>query len=286
MSATKKSALATIAIAGLFLTACSSASESPAADSNSAAPQGLVSGDKLTVCHDPRYKPMEYREDGTSGEVKGFNVDVSREVANLWGLTDVAFAEFTVEGMFPALQTGRCDYILSSLYINEERLAVADAVALMETGPVVVTTPERQGDFSSEMDLCGVRFAVQDSTANATALRDLSDECVAAGNPAIPITEYPSPTEPVLDVLNGRSEAFLETDIAATEMVAANSGKLAVTETRVFPADVQFGIFTQKGSDVTEAVEAAVTKLREDGVLAELAEKYGLDPRTVELESA
>ncbi len=180
----------------------------------------------------------------------------------------------------PALQSRRCDVLNSGLYMSEKRLAVADASPVLNTGAAIVTTPENAKSYAEATDLCGVAVTAQAASANATLIEDLKKPCEEAGEDAPKLTQYPQTSQTVLAVLNGKSDALVETDVAAAYMATKNDGKLVVVDT-IFPKDTQFGVFTRKGDKLSQSVAEAVDALRADGTLAELATKYGLNPASI-----
>jgi polar amino acid transport system substrate-binding protein len=60
-------------------------------------------------------------------------------------------------------------------------------------------------------------------------------------------------------------------------MVSKSGGKLT-SKPAIFPTETQFGVFTRKGSELTQPVTAGIKQLIADGTLPDLAKKYGLDP--------
>lgn len=272
--------ITTIAAAGVLafaLAACSSDDSE-----NSSAPDGLIDSSTLTVCNDPEYAPMESYANGSSGEIVGFDADLAQAIADRWNVK-LELSPTAFDGLMPALQSRRCDVLLSALYMSEERLAVADAAPIMNTGPAIVTTTGNESAYSEATDLCGASIAAQSASANATIIEGMEDTCEDAGKSAPELTQYPQVSQTVLAVLNGKSDALIETDVAAAYMASQNEGKLVVVD-GLFPKDTQFGIFTRKDDDLTEPVAEAITALREDGTLAELAKKYDLDPASVEVD--
>jgi ABC-type amino acid transport substrate-binding protein len=266
-----------VALSVTALTACSSGSASTSTN----APKGLSDSSTFSVCIDPEYAPLEYYANGSSGAIVGFDADVSRAIADKWKVK-AKLVPTAFDGLMPALQSKRCDALISGLYMSKERLAVADAAAEMNTGPVIVTTPDEAGALEVPTDLCGVSVAAQSASANAAIIEGLKKTCEADGKPAPQLTQYPQTSQTVLAVLNGKSKALIETDVAAAYMASQNKDKLVVVD-GLFPKDTQFGAFTRKGDELSQPVADAITSLRADGTLTELAKKYNLNPTAVDV---
>ncbi len=276
-----KPALAAAALA-LLLSGCSgAANSSQSGQPADKAPKGLANSGKLTLCIDPEYAPLEYYANGSSGEIVGFDADAARALAKHWGV-ETKFEVTTFDGLMPGLQTRRCDAIFGGLYMSKARLEVADAAPVMNAGAAILAAPSNTGTFKKPLDLCGHSVAAQSASANAARIVQLKDECKAAGKDEPRLTEYPKTAETVLAVLNGKSDALIETNVAAAYMASQNEGKLAVAP-GVFPPDTSFGVFTRKGDQLSPAVAEALKALHDDGTLAKIATANKLDPAIVDV---
>lgn len=154
----------------LALAGCSSAPEpeegtEPAAAA-ATAPEGLIDSSTVTFCIDPEYPPLEYYENGTDGEIIGFDADAARAIAAHWGL-EATFEVTTFEGLQPGLQTARCDIIPGGLYMSEARLEILDGVQYMQTGPALIVRADDDTEYASNDDLCGLTISAQSGSSNA-----------------------------------------------------------------------------------------------------------------------
>jgi polar amino acid transport system substrate-binding protein len=276
----KTASICTAAVVALVLAGCAPSEDTPS--SAASGPDGLVKPGTLTACIDPEYAPLEYYENGSGGEIVGFDADGIRALADHWGVkTDMLITSF--DGLMPQLQSKACDMIFGGLYMSEDRLNVADASAVMKAGPAVLAAPENIDSIKSADDLCGTTVAAQAASSNAASITAVSEECVSKGLGSIRVDEYPKTAETVLAVLNGKADALVETNVAAAYMVTQNSGKLAATHD-VFELDTTFGVFSRKGDPISPAIAEGLAALREDGTLAKIAEKYNLDPAITEVD--
>jgi polar amino acid transport system substrate-binding protein len=237
----------------------------------------LVTKGTLTNCIDAEYPPMEYFSNGTSGKIIGFDADASAAVAKELGLK-IKQLNTAFDGLIPALTAGRCDIVWTALYLSNKRLAVADGVPYLETGPGVVVAkgnPKNITDIS--FTLCGTRIAVQGASANENLVKAQDKICKDTGKKSIAISSYPKVAETVAALLNGKVDGIVETDVACGDIVNKNAKKLEVAK-GYFLGDVSFASYIKKGSDLTPAVKKAVEKLISNGTLAKIAKKYNLDP--------
>ena len=225
----------------------------------------LVTKGTLTNCIDVEYPPMEYFSNASAAIAKELGLKIKQ--------LNTAF-----DGLIPALTAGRCDMVWTALYLSNKRLAVADGVAYLETGPGVVVAkgnPKKITDLS--FSLCGTRIAVQGASANEGLVKEQDKICKDTGKGAIAISSYPKVAETVAALLNGKVDGIVETDVACGDIVNKSAKKLEVAK-GFFLGDVSFAAYMQKGSNLTPAVKKAVEKLISNGTLAKIAKKYNLDP--------
>lgn len=263
------------AILAASLTACSS--DAPT-DGSKGGPAGLHEAGVLNDCVALSYEPLEYYENGTSGKVIGWDVDAAREVGKLLGVeTKVNVMDF--DGLIPGLQSGKCDLVWSGAYVNEKRVQVADAVPVLRTGTEVVLRSSVAGRVKDPLDLCGLRLAAQTGTEDEAHVKEVSDKCTAAGKKAIEVTGYPGSVDAVPAIHSGKLDGLADTTVLAATLAKKNDDLKAVPG--LFPSSYWFGAFTNKGSKLSPEVEQAIHTLIENGTLAKLAEKYGLNPDDV-----
>ncbi|WP_159500520.1 transporter substrate-binding domain-containing protein [Microbacterium sp. 18062] len=264
----------------LALSGCASsapATEESGAAASSDAPEGLISPSTVTFCIDPEYPPLEYYENGTDGEIIGFDADAARAIAAHWGL-EATFEVTTFEGLQPGIQAARCDIIPGGLYMSETRLEVLDGVQYMQTGPALIVSAEDDTDYSEEADLCGLTISAQSGSENATIGEEIAAEC----GDGTSVDQYPKTADTVVAVVNGAAGALIETDVAAADIVSRSNGALRLVS-GFFPPSTQFGMFLAKDSPLTEPLAEALQALYDDGTLAEIAEEYNLDPANLQV---
>lgn len=243
--------------------------------STAAAVEGLIKPGELSVCIDPEYAPLEYYENGSAGDIIGADADSARALAKQLGLT-LKFQVTSFDGLIPGLTSGRCDLQLGGLYMSPERLQVADAIKFMKAGPEMLMATDMADKVKTETDLCGLSIAAQSGSSNAIKIHQVSDDCTKAGKPEIKVTEYPQTADTVLAVINGKSQGLIETNVGAEHMQQQNEGKLVVVP-GIFPLDTTFGAFLKKGNPLKDSIAAGLKALYDDGTLATIAEKYGLN---------
>jgi len=248
-----------------------------------AAPTSLITAGKLTDCVDIEYPPMEYfasTDETDPNKATGWDVDAARAVATKLGLTlEVVNSGF--DSLIPDLANARCDIVWSALYVSDERLQKADAVPYMATGHAVMVPKDNPKGIKTVDDLCGKTISIQTGGVVETASNKASDDCVAAGKPAITIQGYPKVADEFQQIVLGRVDAVWKTDTAVLNYMFSNPDKYAMGF--AFPRDKNYGVYYQKGkTDVGTALTAAIAALKADGTLAALATTYNIDPAVLE----
>lgn len=259
--------------------AAASAEPSPG-DAGVAAPAGLLKEGELSACiTSEAYPPLEY-VDG-AGNLIGFEPEAFQAVAKRWGL-EPKHVFTTFEGLIPGLQAERCDLVWAGLYLSEKRLAVADGVPELATGQVVLVTAGNLAGIKTEVDLCGKKIAIQSGGIVEQNIAGASEKCTAAGNPPIDIQAYQKVVDEFQQIILGRVDGVWETDMGVAGFMLENPGKYEIGY--AFPKDGKFGVYMGKGkTEIKDALAEALKALKADGTLLALAEKYQVDPATLDV---
>jgi polar amino acid transport system substrate-binding protein len=241
-----------------------------------AAPTSLLKAGELSDCVDIEYSPMEFFQTTDPNTPVGFDVESYQAVAKKLGLTE-KIVNTGFDGLIAALTAGRCDIVWTALYINDDRLKVADAVPYFKSSHQLMVPAGNPKGIKSEMDLCGKSISIQSGGLVQKASKAASDACVAAGQPAITVQGYAKVPDELQQIVIGRVDAVWETDTAVADFRLKNPGKYDIAFT--VPGDFKYGIYYGKGkADVGTALTAALKALKDDGTLAGIATKYNLDP--------
>jgi polar amino acid transport system substrate-binding protein len=246
-----------------------------------AAPISLLKAGELSDCVDIEYSPMEFFAPSDPNTPVGFDVESYQAVVKKFGLTE-KIVNTGFDGLIPALTAGRCDIVWTALYINDDRLKVADAVPYFKSSHQVMVPTGNPKNIKSEMDLCGKTISIQSGGLVQKVSKAASDACVAAGQPAITIQGYPKVADELQQIVIGRVDAVWETDTAVADFRLKNPGKYDIAFT--VAGDSKYGIYYGKGkADVGTALTAALKALKDDGTLAGIATKYNLDPANLDV---
>lgn len=227
----------------------------------------------LTNCVDPAFPPMEYMEDANASDPVGFDIDLTKAIAEKLGV-EAEFVPLEFTGLLPGLQSGRCDIVASGIYATPERLDAFGAQPYFNSAVVLVTMADND-EISSPEDLSGKTVAVQSGTNNLATIEALDAQLRADGKDGINIQTYPDQIDADQQLVVGRADATItqDTQLAFREQEQPGQFKIAYT----YPDAQTFAIFyNQDATALGGALETIVEGMREDGSLADLATTWNL----------
>jgi ABC-type amino acid transport substrate-binding protein len=148
---------------------------------------------RLRVGIDATYPPFGIAE---GGEFSGFDVDIARAVARELGVqAELINASF--DGVFPALQNGTFDVVISAVTITPERQAtMLFSEPYIAAGQQVVA--RRDSPLASLDDLAGTTVGVQINTTAQFAMEKRA---------GVTLAKYNTIDLALLDLQNGRVDA-------------------------------------------------------------------------------
>ena len=255
--------VAAIVIAATALTACSASSAPAQPDGASGPDYGLVKNGTLTVATEGTYRPFSFHDDGGTGELTGFDVDIITAVADKLDLK-VDFQETQWDAIFAGLDAGRFDVIANQVTINDERSAKYLFSEPYTVSPGVIVVDGKDDSISSFADLEGKKTA-QSLTSN---WNDLAVESGAA------VEAVEGWAQAVALLRQGRVDATINDKLTYLdyEKTDGPTGLKIAAETG--DAGEQAFAFAKDKKALVEAIDGALDELRADGTLAEISEKY------------
>jgi polar amino acid transport system substrate-binding protein len=223
-------------------------------------------------CTDPTFPPMEYAT--SSGKIVGFDVDMAAKLAPTWGDT-ASPLKTAFPGLLPALNSKKCDAVISGIFITPERKKQAAVVSYMKTHRVLIVKAGNPKGVHSPNQLKGLTVSVQAGTQYEAYLKALKAKL------GFTLQSYPGDTDAVAQVLLGRADAVLTQDTSFAYQAKQHPGKIAIGFT--FAASDQFGIYYRMGDAATVGKEISdgIAQLKSNGTLVKIATKYKIPVTTV-----
>jgi polar amino acid transport system substrate-binding protein len=203
----------------------------------------------------------------SSGAITGFDVDMASALAKTWGATSKP-VKTAFPGLIPALEAKKCDAVISGIFVTPDRLKQAPAVSYMESHRVLIVKNGNPKHVNGPNSLKGLNVAVQAGTKYEEYLKALKAKI------GFNLQSYPGDNDAVAQVILGRADAVLTQDTSFAFQAKAHPGKIAVGYT--FSAKDSFGIYYRKGDAIGAQIKSGVAKLKSNGTLVKLADKYKL----------
>jgi His/Glu/Gln/Arg/opine family amino acid ABC transporter permease subunit len=218
---------------------------------------------QLTVALTGKYPPFSFYDQ--NGELSGFDVDISRRVAQELGM-ELKIIATEWDGILAGLLTGKFDAIIGSMAITAEREKQVDfSRPYYVSGAQLFVNAENGTEISSINDLAGRRVGA--------VLGETFEHYLTENHPQIETVTYKSTVDIYQDMLNGRLDGFV-TDrlvggyqIKSAQMPFRPAGSLLYRE--------QMGIPLAPGHPVLLArINQALDALESSGFMANLQSKW------------
>ncbi len=270
------------AVAALALTGCTNTEGSGNTDSGAVEgiqpdeaavallPAEVKDSGELRIGTDAEYPPNEYKD--AEGNPTGWGVDLAEAVSAKLGL-DPTWEILGFDSIIPRIQEGALDLGSSSFTDTVERQKSVDFVNFLNAGSQWVAA---EGADIDPDNACGLTIAVQSTTVQDTdELPARIQACEDAGMETIEVLRFDGQPEVTQAVVDGRADAFSADLPVAVDAVAQLDGQLQ-TVGDMFDA-APYGFATQKDSDMTKAVQAALQSLMDDGTYLEILTAAGFE---------
>ncbi len=206
--------------------------------------------------------PWEFQD--SSGKLVGFEIDLVNEIAKRLGTT-ASIVNIPFTGLFGAVQSGQIDAAVSSITITPKRLASVSFAQPYYDSDQSLTVKSDSG-LKSLKGLAGKTVGVDtSSTGDIYATQHQAEFKIAT------IQRYEGLVPAMLDLAAGRIDGYIS-DIPALQYYVKDKPAYAVVE-RILTGE-QYSIMFAKDAPLADKVDAVVTKLKQEGFIAGLHEKW------------
>lgn len=251
-----------------LLAGCGPSATPPPATEAPQAPEGALpdlQGRTITVAVENAYPPFN-KIDEASGQGVGWDYDTVTEICKRLNCV-VEFKQAAWDGIFPAMQAGEYDLLADGVTITDEREEIVDfSMPYVTVGQVLLVRADETA-------------SVDDIKADANRLvgtqLGTTNEIVAKEHfPVERIKSFEDFGAAVLGLMFGDLDGVVIDNVTATGFMNENSGKLKIGGQ--LTSDEQLGFVFPPGSDLRDAVDAALQSMIDDGTLQQLNSKWGL----------
>lgn len=221
------------------------------------------------------YNPFSYtKEDGT---ITGYDIEVLREIESIDSSLKFNFIAGPWDSLFVGLDADKFQLLANQITSNPDREANYYLTKNSYFSCVAqIIVKKGRNDIQSLKDLQGKTIGL---TVGDSFTRIIEDWNAANGN-ILEIKYYEQDIVTILeDIENGRIDATVNDPIMAKDKASVQGLQIDVVGERI-AADPTYFIFKQdeKGAELRDKVDAALTKLIESGRLSEMSiEWFGVD---------
>lgn len=217
----------------------------------------------LIVGLEGTYPPFSFQDQ--KGALAGFEVDFSQALAKQLGVK-AKLQPTKWDGILAALQSKRIDVVINQVTITPERKAKYDfSTPYTISGIQVLARKGEDKRFQKPQDLVGKKVGV--------GLGTNYEQWLKANVPGADIRTYDDDPTKYQDIHAGRIDAVLIDRLAAFDLVNKAGGSLVLAG-RPF-AQLDSGVAMRKGNpELLAAVNKAIARMRADGTLAKISQKW------------
>lgn len=231
-------------------------------------PEEIAKTGVLRVGTDTTYAPNQFED--ANGAPTGWEVELVEAVGKKLGL-EIEWKKLLFDQIIPQVSGNTLDMGSSSFTDTLERQQSVDFVDFYNAG-----LQYARGKDVAELpaELCGLTISVQATTTSDDYLVAASDECTAAGKPAVEILRSDAQDEATNNAALGRADYMLADSPITQYGVKQSNGALVLTGD-IFDT-APYGLVFQKDSKLSAAAQAALQELIDDGTYTEILTNWGV----------
>ncbi|MFJ7971845.1 transporter substrate-binding domain-containing protein [Psychrobacillus sp. NPDC096389] len=210
------------------------------------------------------YPPFEFVDTAKGEEIIGFDIDLANLIAEKLDF-EVKVENIDFNGLIPAIQAGKVDFVLAGMSPNPERDKVVDfSEPYNETQQMVVT--KKDSGIKTVEDLKGKTVGAQISSIQEDLAKEVAEtvDMKVESRNLIP--------EVVQELMTKRFDAAIIEDIVAENYVKRNPD-LTYFPVVVDDIDYKAAVFPE-GSELKAQFDQAIKELIDSGKIEELRQKW------------
>ncbi len=213
------------------------------------------------------YQPMNYKDE--NGNLTGFDTELAEAVCEKLGLTP-EFVEIDWDQKAVELKSKSIDCIWNGMTITEEmKSQLTFSVPYSGNAQVCVINTANAGTFQTLEDLAGAKVGAEAGSAGEKAVK--ADKNLSQGD----LVAMTAQRDTLLELKSGTIDVAVIDQVMAEASVGEGTSynDLMIVD-GIALSEEEYGIGFRKDSQLADKVNAALQELANEGVVAELAEKY------------
>jgi polar amino acid transport system substrate-binding protein len=221
--------------------------------------------DKLRVGTEGAYPPFNLVD--ARGKVGGFDVDIANALcAKMQVECEVVTSDW--DGIIPALNAKKFDFIAASMSITDERKQAVDFTDAYYTNKLQFIAPKSDTFKTDEASLKGKVIGAQRATIAGTWMEDNLGDVVK-------MKLYDTQENAYLDLAAGRVDGVLADKLVNWEWLKSEPGQGFEFKGEPVYDNDQIGIALRKGDDaLRERLNVALQAMVADGTYQQINDKY------------
>jgi polar amino acid transport system substrate-binding protein len=231
-------------------------------------PASIKSAGSIVFCSDITYPPEEFYKGTTP---VGSDIEIGQAIASLMGVK-ASFQNTGFDGIIPALQSKKCDAVISGMNDTPARRKQVDFTDYISVGQSFMVKKGNPEHITSIAGNAGKTVSVEVGTTNADFLNAQSKILVKAGKKGITVKTFPKDTDAANALATGKVDAYFGDAPVVAYYIQKAPSQFGFGGKAVNPIPV--GIATRKGDALTAAMKKAVAALYSDGKMTSILAKW------------
>ncbi|MGH8439556.1 MAG: ABC transporter substrate-binding protein [Pseudomonas sp.] len=226
-----------------------------------------MAAEKLKMGIEAAYPPFNNKD--ASGQVVGFDKDIGDALcAKMKVECEVVTSDW--DGIIPALNAKKFDFIVSSLSITDERKQAVDFTDPYYSNKQQFIAPKNVDFKTDDASLAGKTLGTQRATQAAIWLDDHGGM-----DGKFKVSLYDTQENAYLDLTSGRVDALLADKYANYDWLKSEAGKNYEFKGEPVNESDKVGIAVRKGdNDLRNKLNAALKEIVADGTYEKINNKY------------
>jgi polar amino acid transport system substrate-binding protein len=225
-----------------------------------------VGKDTLTLITSPDYPPYEYYDtQGGERKIIGFDVDIANTIAKQLGF-QLKVMESDFNGLIPALQANRADFVMAGMTPTPERKKNVDFSIIYYQAKDTIVAP-KNSNLKQPQDLAGKTVGVQLGTIQETNAKKIAKKVTG-----VKLKQLNKVPEAIQEIKSRRIDAAIVEDTVAKGFAQANPD----LEFNAIPSEEGSGsaIAFPKNSALVEPFNKVLQQMKDKGEVKQLATKW------------
>ncbi|MFD3206315.1 ABC transporter substrate-binding protein [Pseudomonas sp. LS_2] len=222
-----------------------------------------MAAEKLRMGIEAAYPPFNNKD--ASGNVVGFDKDIGDALcAKMKVECSVVTSDW--DGIIPALNAKKFDFLVSSLSITDERKQAVDFTDPYYSNKLQFIAPKNVDFKTDKAALKGKVIGAQRATLAGTWLEDNTS--------GTDIKLYDTQENAYLDLVAGRIDGILADKYVQYEWLKSKDGSTFEFKGEPVEESDKIGIAVRKGDPLREKLNAALKEIVADGTYKKINDKY------------